>query len=163
MGACLGGVCCSVANTTVSLSVTSFRLTKLILWPGSSTSASFNVQIDETPSGAEQALRKDKNPVTATPAGVTVVRPVVWTPSKDSYLSMWQLVSQDATDQLLSISGGAGCVIDVFATVTLNTGAIAGQTHTRTTTSSISVGTWAYMPLDTSNKFLPLGPNVTLH
>lgn len=148
MAGSIGGVV-TVANTTVTLYASSFRVRSITVWPAAGTSV--HIDVPSISSGAEQALSKESVKNEYLPTGVTVDHPVVWKPKRGTYLDMWQNTSDNGTDQLLAVSGAAGAVLDVHYQFTLS-GAVSAAPSVTTTTVA-AVGTVGCMCLDTGNKF----------
>jgi len=153
----LGGTV-TVANTTVTLWASSYKLRKIVVWPA----AGSTVSIDATTTGtAEQALQRESLPGADMPTGVTMDRPVVFTPNAKSYLGLWQSTGVNASDQLFLVSGSSGAIIDVHIAYTLASGLQAAVTQGTTTT--VALGAIVYMPMDGTNKITPIALNSALH
>jgi len=152
----IGGIV-TVANTTVALLASSFRLRKITIWSTVGSSTLFDVIIT---SGAEQALSKDSVKNSDLPVGTTTLKPIVWAPKRSTYLANWQSFS-DSTDQLFSLTGASGGVIDVHLTYTI-AGSQGIAPNTATTTSTVAVGVFGAFALDNSNKAPRVGPTALL-
>jgi hypothetical protein len=153
-----GGVV-TVANTTVSLWASSYKLKKIVVWPAAGTT----VTIDGVVGGsAEQALQRETLVGADIPTGITVDKPVVFTPKAASYLSMWQATATNPTDQFFTISGATGAVFDIHIAFTHFSG-LGNTAPTAVTTSTVALGSVVYMPLDTGNKITPIALNIALH
>ncbi len=154
VAAALGGMC-TVANTTIQLFASGFRLRGITIWPAAGSSVLLDV--NAAAAGAEQALNRESVKNSVVPTGVTVDRAMRWTPKPGTYLDMWQSTTENPTDQLFAFSGAAGAVLDVHMTCTL-VGATSAS-HNVTTTSTVAQGTVVVMRLDTSNNFQVIGYN----
>jgi len=150
--ACLGGIV-TVANTTVTMLFTTYRLQSVICWPSSNSSVL--IDVPPTQSGAEQALNKESTKNAAIPAGMTVDEAVVWKPKRGTMMGMWQAVGNDPTDQLLAISCESGAVFDFHIQATL--GGSTSSQSTYTTTSTLALGTMVRAYPDLSNRLTPVG------
>jgi hypothetical protein len=153
MGAAVG-VICTVANTTVKLIASTYRIVKVTIWPATNSSVVWDVNA-ASGSASEQALNRESVKNSALPTGITVDQPTVWKPKKGTYLAMWQSCSDNGTDQLFAFSGGTGCVFDVHLVATI--GGATSVLASATTTSTVAVGAMGVMSLDTSNKLAPTG------
>jgi len=154
----IGGVV-TVANTTVSLVASSYKLNKIIVWPAAGSTVTIDQLIGGT---AEQALSRESFPGSDMPTGITVDKPVVFVPSKSSYLSMWQVTGANPGDGLMNISGAAGAIMDIHLSVTLFSG-VGSVCPTTPTTSTVPLGDFVYMPLDTGNKVTVVALNGANH
>jgi hypothetical protein len=158
MASICGGIV-TVANTTVTLWASSFKLKKIVVWPAAGTTVTLDGVIGGT---AEQALQRETLVGADMPTGITLDKPVVFVPKANSYLSMWQVTNTNGTDQFLSISGAAGAIFDIHIAFTHFSG-IGAVGPTATTTSTVPLGDVVYMPLDTGNKITPIALNIALH
>lgn len=152
----LGGIV-TVANTTVTSWVGTYRINRIVVWPAAGTTVLIDTQISGS---AEQALVKDSIKDQTLPTGTTVDSPVVWKPQNGSYLGMWQSAATNGGDQLFTLTCATGSVFDIHYQFTL-CGVVAPSGYT--TTSTVSLGTAVYMPLDTSNKIPVTGLNGANH
>jgi len=154
----IGGIV-TVANTTVSLIASSFRLHKVVVWPAAGTTVTIDQLIGGT---AEQALQKESLKGSDLPTGITLDKPVVYRPPKTSYLSMWQATGSNSGDGLFTVSGAAGAIFDIHLSFTLFSG-IGSVCPTAVTTSTVPLGDFVYMPLDTGNKITVIALNGANH
>ncbi len=158
LGACLGGTV-TVANTTVRMIFTSYRIREVIIWPSSNSSVLWDVPASQ--SGAEQALQKESAMNALVPTGITVTGPTVWRPKPGTYLDMWQSTDNDPTDAFFQVTAAAGTVIDVHLVACI--GGCVSATPSWTTSSTIALGEMVCGPLDTSNKFVVVGYQAGLY
>jgi len=154
------GVIVTVANTTLVAWASTYRITKIVIWPAAGSSP-----ILEFPTGgtAEQALQRETMRNSTMPTGITMDRPLVWRPSRKSYLSSWQVANANPTDVLFTLSLAVGTVMDVHSVFTIASGVGMGIPYGASTTSTVPLGTVAYMPIDTGNKIQPIGLSTILH
>jgi len=154
------GAVVTTANTSAILWASSYRITKIVIWPAAGSSP-----ILEFPQGgtAEQALQKEVMNNETMPTGITLDRPLVWRPPRKSYLSQWQVSASNPTDQLFLLSAATGSVVDVHSVFTLASGVGIGLAFGVSTSSTVPLGTIAYFPIDVGNKFQPVGLSTILH
>jgi len=154
------GAIVTTANTSAVCFASTYRITKIIIWP-----AAGSAPILEFPGGstAEQALQKEVMMNETMPTGITLDRPLVWKPSRKSYLSQWQVAASNPTDVLFILSTAVGTVVDVHSVFTLASGVQMGAGFGVSTSSTVPLATVAYFPIDTSNKIQPIGLSTILH
>ncbi len=159
------GVMTIVANTTNEMFIQCFKLQSITIWPGVSTQGSAPVQcnIDAYMAGtAEQALVRETIKNQVMPGGVTLERPVRFTPKRGTYLCEWQNAAADGSDQLLIISAPAYSVLDLHV-VACHVSGVTSAPGPVPTTSTTPVGQVGYMPIDANNKFIVQGLQSLLH
>jgi len=148
--AAAAGAIVYVANTSVGLMASGFRLRGVTIWPASASSVLWDVNTNSG-SGAEQALSKESAKNEIVPTGIVVTAPLHWVPKRGTYLDMWQSTFENGSDVLFKVSGAAGFVLDLHLTVTL-TGCTAAAAHGLGISSTYAVGQVVVPNLDTGNK-----------
>lgn len=154
----LGGIV-TVANTTVTMWASSYRILKIVVWPAAGSTVTLDAVIGGT---AEQALNRESMPGSDMPSGITLDVPLVFRPRRESYLSLWQTVGVNGTDQLFALSGASGAIIDLHMQYTLFSG-VGAVGKTATTSSTVPLGDVVYMPMDTGNKTSAVALNTANH
>jgi hypothetical protein len=139
----IGGIC-TVANSTVRLWATSFKLHSIKMWPSANTST--------TPTyadvywGAGAYGSKDSEFLKAVPGGVTVTGLVTFTPPKGCFAANWISNTISGNYVIMGLQCTVGSIVDVDLSFTL-------ANQVAPANASISTGTLGaiyYLALDGS-------------
>jgi len=151
----IGGIC-TVANTTVTCWANSFRIRKMTVWAGASTT---NDDVDVIFTDTSTDYFEDREMLVDIPAGITVERALVFTPPKTSICNFW-VASSLATNTVMTLTVGSGSIVDMDVEFTLGSGNLTNKTQTVATGV---LGTTYYLALDgtTNHKLVPRGVQTT--
>jgi len=154
IGAC-GGIG-TVTNSQLSAWASTIKVRRITLWPGTPGNNPSTCEVIWSSAGTTQFKDESKNVVM--PTGITVERPVVSTPPKDSLAAFWQS-SNNASSILFQLTCSAGTVVDVDVAYTLGNN---NASINITGFAVIVVGTIYYGRLDgVGGKFPPQGVPTT--
>jgi len=151
VAAALGGTI-TVSGTTVQAFASTFRIHSITVWPTVQSVTSPEV-IWVSPS---TAIEKDEAKIRSIPAGVTVDRPLMSRPPKNTLCRDWinaGVVGNQTLFTLLNIPEGSIVDMSVSFTIANNVAAVAAVTTTT------GLGSIVHLPLDghTGGKFIAQG------
>lgn len=146
----IGGIC-TVANSALTCWTSSFRIHKVTVYPPVSTTTTYQNYLDwaTEPSG----YYPDSSKSYVAPSGVTIPKPMVFKPPKNSLASYW-LNSTGAvatSKNLFAMVLQAGAIVDLTVEQTLP---VVFSADTQLVQLSITTGTLKtvyYTPLDGTN------------
>jgi len=155
--AACGGIC-TVANTTVTSMMSSFRIRRITIWPavvaaGTATSAF----ADLTWSANATSFTKDEEKIRPVPAGVANSGPVVFVPPSKALVSDW--FTSAVSSNLFTVAANVGSTLLLEGTATISN-SIA---PVASTVAAGTLGSVYYLPLDGTSvhRWTPLGLTTT--
>jgi len=112
----IGGIC-TVANSTVRLWATSFKLNSVKMWPSANTTTT--PTYTDISWGAGAYGSKDSELLKAVPGGCSVTGLVTFTPPKGSFATNWISNTISGNYIIMSLQCSVGSILDVDLSFTL--------------------------------------------
>jgi len=155
-GSMLAGVCgmvVYVATTTARSIASSFRIRKLTVWPGLSTTASTSEVLWAS---ADSTFQKDTAFINELPGGITNTSRSVFVPPKGTLSEMWHMSGGTGSAVMFTLSCPDESIIDLDIEFTLPNAQV-GSTQNFVGSTGAGVFVYGYLDGPTLATIAPLG------